>query len=645
MLPTPDALMELGRQAGNHLWQSTAVAMAAALAALAVRGGRARARYWLWLAASVKFLVPFAVLGALGGGLGAWLRPAAEPARAPLLIRQAAEPFAVTDDPLPLAAAPAPQAAPAASPLPAALLAVWIGGILVVGGVWFARWRRMAALVRAARPLTTGCEAEALARIGGAGLPLVASQASLEPGVFGVFHPVLWVPEGLGSRLTEAELDAILTHELCHARRRDNLAAAMHAAVEAVFWFHPLVWWLGARLTEERERACDESVVGLGGDPRAYAEGILKVCEFYLASPACAAGVTGGELKRRIESIAGGAFARELSRGAKALFAGAAAVAVAAPIVIGLMSAPGGRAAAQPAGGPAAQQQEAAPPASAVPGPPAEPRPPREEPRPTRFDAASVKVAPPLSGGVTVVRKLFGGPGTQNPGLVAGDRCTLTEMLVMAYGLETYQFARSAALEENFFTLEARVPHNAIASDIRVMMQTLLAERFGLRAHWEKRNQPGYELTAAKGGVKLTPSSGPKPPEDKTPPHFTFTKGLGLAILPPGYPADGIFTYSNGGVLHTTGAARVTIAQLAKEAAHYLHQPVNDKTGLKGKFDFNFTWRSGEPQFRLGMDPPDEPLPPLFPDAIRQLGLIAQPAKIPVEFLVVDHVESVPTEN
>ena len=52
--------------------------------------------------------------------------------------------------------------------------------------------------------------------------------------------------------------------------RRDNLAAAIHMVVEAIFWFHPLVWWIGARLVEERERACDEEVLRLGNEPTVY---------------------------------------------------------------------------------------------------------------------------------------------------------------------------------------------------------------------------------------------------------------------------------------------------------------------------------------------------------------------------------------
>jgi beta-lactamase regulating signal transducer with metallopeptidase domain len=51
---------------------------------------------------------------------------------------------------------------------------------------------------------------------------------------------------------------------MCHVRRRDNLFAAVHMAVEAIFWFHPLVWWIGSRLLEERELACDEEVLRMG---------------------------------------------------------------------------------------------------------------------------------------------------------------------------------------------------------------------------------------------------------------------------------------------------------------------------------------------------------------------------------------------
>ena len=98
-------------------------------------------------------------------------------------------------------------------------------------------------------------------------------------------HPVLLWPEGLSEKLDDAHLEAVIAHELCHVRRRQHLMATIHMLVEAAFWFHPLVWWLGARLIDERERACDEEVLQRGSERHLYAESILKICEFCLSSP------------------------------------------------------------------------------------------------------------------------------------------------------------------------------------------------------------------------------------------------------------------------------------------------------------------------------------------------------------------------
>ncbi len=86
--------------------------------------------------------------------------------------------------------------------------------------------------------------------------------------------------------------------------RRDNLLASVHMLVSAAFWFHPMVWWIGARLVDERERACDEQVLALGHSPDAYAAGILKTCEVCVAVPlANVAAISGGELKERLRRI------------------------------------------------------------------------------------------------------------------------------------------------------------------------------------------------------------------------------------------------------------------------------------------------------------------------------------------------------
>ena len=172
-------------------------------------------------------------------------------------------------------------------------------------------------------------------------VPVFSSLAAVEPGIFGVFRPVLLLPAGIEERLTGEEFDAIVAHELCHVRRRDNLMAALHMVVETVFWFHPLVWRIGAKLIEERERACDEEVVRLGKSPEVYAQGILQVCRMYVESPmVCASGVTGADLKLRIREILSGSMPAGLTGPRRGLLAGLCLLAVAAPVLIGVLNGP-----------------------------------------------------------------------------------------------------------------------------------------------------------------------------------------------------------------------------------------------------------------------------------------------------------------
>ena len=238
--------------------------------------------------------------------------------------------------------------------LPALFIAAWLCGFVMVLCVWCVRWSRISRAIREAVPLREGREVEALRRIGcitgiRQRIELLSSRASLEPGIFGIAHPVLVWPEGISERLDDAHLEAILAHELWHVRRRDNLVATIHMVVEAIFWFHPLVWWLGARLVEERERACDEEVLESGSDRQVYAESILKVCEFCVESPLdCVSGVTGADLKNRIVRIMTESVARRLDFRRKLLVGAFALVAVAAPVVFGLVNGTASRAGSQP---------------------------------------------------------------------------------------------------------------------------------------------------------------------------------------------------------------------------------------------------------------------------------------------------------
>ena len=269
----------------DHLWQSTLFAGAIALSMPLFRRQAAALRFWLWFAASMKFLFPFALLMSLGRHILAAMTPAvAEPVLA--MVRPAAAPFAAIATPL---------AAPAPAHLPAADMAavMWGAGLVAIALLCLSRWLDLRATLK---------EADLVAM--DAPVPVKSAPSFVEPGLVGIWRPVILLPAGLAQHLTPAEMDAVLAHELCHLRRRDNLLAALHMLVEGLFWFHPLVWWIGNRLCEERERACDESVVAGGVRPLVYAEGILKTCRFYVQTPlACASGVSGADLKLRVGAI------------------------------------------------------------------------------------------------------------------------------------------------------------------------------------------------------------------------------------------------------------------------------------------------------------------------------------------------------
>ena len=334
---------------GDHLWQSTIFLAGAALLAWVLRHHRAQVRHWLWLAASVKFLVPCAALVAIGEQLG-WILPAtAVPAQAPFVVMAVdaiGQPFSSQQFFPVVGSPPTPASLEPAATVSMLLFAIWSCGAIAMLLRWWVRWRRVAMVVRASTPIRDGRAWEALRRLEARGgitrpTPFVSSDAPLAPGVFGILRPVLLWPRRITGRLGPDQVQAILAHELAHVRWRDNLAAALHMVVEAMFWFHPLVWWVGGRLVDERERACDDAVLRLGTEPSAYAESILRTCRFSVESPiVCMASVTGSDLKKRIEHIMTNDTATVLTVGWKLLLTTVAITAIAGPLAIGVLSAP-----------------------------------------------------------------------------------------------------------------------------------------------------------------------------------------------------------------------------------------------------------------------------------------------------------------
>src|SRR5581483_6943126 len=359
--------------------------------------------------------------------------------------------------------------------------------------LWVVRWRRISESMKSAARSSQGRELEILRRVerlSGLRNPidLLLSRTSLEPGIFGISRPVLLWPEGISRHLEDAQLEAIVAHEVWHVRRRDNLFAALHMLVEAMFWFYPPVWWLGSRLVDERERACDEEVVAAGSDRQVYAESILKVCEFCLGSPLpCVAGVTGADLKKRMVHIMNDRILHKLDFARKLLLSAAAFLAIAVPITFGVFHATPSRAQSQGA-------------TSNVPA--------------AVFSSVSVKPSEPASN--EMHKMLF---NLKDDSFVA-EGATLQQVIQMAYRIQDGQISGpSDLLTKPKFDIDAKFDPAFVAAmkqrgpnkmpiDDQAMGKSLLANQFKLAAHFETRNLPVYDLLVDENGPKLQEANG-----------------------------------------------------------------------------------------------------------------------------------------
>lgn len=622
--------MNLVAAVGNHLWQSTLFTAAAGLAVPALRRSGAAARHALWLTASIKFLVPFAALMALGAQFGVRAPEAAARTEFVVIVETAGQPFTPSLPPI-----PPPAASGAASTTPWAVIAIWLCGSLVIAGAWVIRWRRVARLAREAAAVHAGRELDALRRLERAAgiakpIALVASTTLHEPGVFGLCRPVLIWPRTIGEQLSEEEIVTILAHEVSHVRRRDNLTAAIHMVVEALFWFHPLVWWLGARLVDERERACDEAVVQSGSEPEVYAGTILKACRAYVETPlACVSGVTGSNLSARIERIMTNRAAARLAAWQRLLLAALPAAALVAPIVAGALAAPRLRAesiARSAFGG-------------------------RGDGQAPQFEVASVK--PNRSGDAKVLIQTL--PG----GRFTAENVTLRMLIRNAYQLQDVQMAGGPSwLNTDRFDIVAKAdgdgPGDPFAAERpgtpsrgQLMLRALLAERFRLEVHNESREMPIYALVPARSGGALGPQLHHSSLDCSAPGADRRVVASSKGSPAAGHPQCGIRLFPGNMI-----AGGASMGQIAGSLATFVARLVFDRTGLAGVFDFTLTWTPDQmPQpgydrkaAAMGLAPIDPNGPSIFTAVQEQLGLKLDSQKGPVDVLVIDRAEH-PKEN
>lgn len=580
MLSAQPWVTRLGWTLIHFLWQG---ALIAALYAMARRSQSARARYLLaCVALAVMTATPFVTFSLTGASDSPPINPftAAVP-RSPASVSLA-------------------YALPASLPISTIrtwrddampwLVITWFAGALVfwarLAGGWIVATRMRSTLVRAA-PLEWQRTLDKIkTRIGiSSPVALLVSALAQVPTVIGWLRPVVLVPVGVLAGLPPEHVEALLAHELAHIRRRDYLVNILQNVTEALLFYHPAVWWISSHIRKERELCCDDIAVSICSDALTYVHALANLESQRAEHLNLVLAADGGSLRDRIARLLGTPRNTSLSLPGTAIIAGAVAILATAFAVFG-----------------------------------------QSAPAPLAFDVASIK--PNNSGDNHLQVRVA--PG----GRLTAANAPLRLLITAAYQVQDFELSGGPAwLDSARFDIEARGPGNPTGDQVMQMLQTLLADRFGLRMHKETRELPVYALLIAKNGPRL------EPPRDDC---FDPTAG----VPPPASDARpcGGFANSPNQML----GARVTMGRLAAALSRRLRRPVVDKTGLGGVYNITLEWTPDETQ---PSPAPTDPSPPaadnsgsIFTALQEQLGLRLESQKGPVEILVIDHAER-PSEN
>ncbi len=239
----------------------------------------------------------------------------------------------------------------------------------------------------------------------------------------------------------------------------------------------------------------------------------------------------------------------------------------------------------------------------------------QDQPRPS-FEVASVKPDSSASGNSGV---------RFTPGRLNAENASLRFLITWAYNVRAFQLSGGPGwIDSAKYDIDAKVEGNASPAQIRLMLQTLLEERFKLTLRREMKEHALYELVVAKTGLKLKAS------------------GADCAALAREDPGGGQRRSqcgawsSNDTQLNGT---KISMAQFVEGLSNFLDLPVIDKTGFAQNFDVHLEWTSDDRGAAPAGPPGDAPGPGIFTAVQEQLGLKLQSAKGPVETLVIDHVE------
>ncbi len=596
------------RALANHLVQSTAFATLIWLLTLVLGKNRARVRHGLWLAASTKFLIPFSLLFALGNLLPNQHQHLLDEPVLSAALTSVGQPFSG------LATVPVIETQGVSDHqkdwLPLALVLGWLCGAGTLSVLWGRRWRQVSASLRQAVLARDGRETEILHRVEAlvgsrSRVAMFGSLTTMEPGIFGIFRPVMLWPIRLTERLEDVHIESILVHELMHVRRQDNLTAAIHMAVETLFWFHPIVWWIGSRMVLERERACDEATVQLLGKPVLYAESLLKASRFCAESPiVCVSGIYGANLKKRVVRIMSAHGVQSLSPLRRLLLGTVGLMSLTVPVLFGVVHAAG-------------------------------------------IQNSQTAYSKRLEFAVVSIRQNKAG-GPQNAGVPTSDGYEMKNMFVAAPILSAYvpQTGGASAYsdkqviglpawafsDDDRYNISAKVDEADLdewrnpdkqPEMLRAMLKAMLADRLKLVVHRGTKDGPVYSLIVGGGGPRFKQSN----PVESHPGAHPFPGGGLLSVG----REDGEI------IVHFFG---ISIGQLAHSLS--ADRTVQNNTGLTGKFDVTLRKPLPSSTFPGGAPAPDLEVSPF--SLAQQIGLKLVPAEGQVETLVIDHIER-PSEN
>jgi uncharacterized protein (TIGR03435 family) len=422
---------------------------------------------------------------------------------------------------------------------------------------------------------------------------LLVSGALHAPAAIGWLRPIVLLPAGALAGLPAAQIEALLVHELAHIRRHDYVVHLLQSAVEAVFFYHPAVWWISSHMRAERELCCDDIAVSLTGDAVSYARALAELDLARSIQPTLMA-ANGGSLAGRIARLLGQPSTSPRTSCGQGT----------APALILLAMG-----------------------ACAVFAQPARPQ----------FEVASIK--PSLSQRIVNVRPL--------PGRLTAD-ASLQILVQYAYGVEPFQVVGGPSwLESQRYEIDAKADAAASRDQLFLMLQSLLEDRFQLKTHRDMKELSVFALVPNGGGLKLPPpkegvclDSAVDAPAEwagvgrmAAPGEFQPTKGrcgsAAVALGPRGAQMKG---------------GKIAMPELVRTLSKLVGRSVIDRTGFTGLFDLQLDFVPDDTTPSLPPPPPNSGISDLTGASIaqalqQQLGLRLQSTKGPVQVIVVDQAE------